>query len=63
MVNSQMVVVYVFNPSTLEAEAGDLCEVGTSLIYRASSRSGWLYRETVLKNKNNKKIVNKYYTS
>jgi len=31
--------VYTFNPSTQEAEVGDLCEVEASLVYIASSRS------------------------
>jgi hypothetical protein len=33
-----VVVAHAFNPSTWEAEAGDLCEFEASLVYRGSSR-------------------------
>lgn len=32
-------VVYVFNPSTLEAEVGDLCEFKVTIVYIASSKT------------------------
>jgi hypothetical protein len=36
---SWVVVVYAFNPSTWEAEAGGFLEFETSLVYRVSSRT------------------------
>ena len=32
-------VAHAFNPSTWEAEQGDLCEFNDSLVYRVSSRT------------------------
>ena len=36
---SREVMAHALNPSTLEAEAGDLCEFEASLVYKASSRT------------------------
>jgi hypothetical protein len=43
---SRIVVAHAFNPSIWEAEAGYLCELKASLVYRASSRTG-RHRENV----------------
>ena len=46
-------MVHTFNPSTLEAEAVDLCEFEASLIYIVSSRAARAvtYRSPFLKNR------------
>lgn len=36
-------VVHPFNPSTWEADAGDICEFEVSLVYRPSSKSDRSY--------------------
>ena len=48
-------VVALFNPSTLEAEAGGSCEFEASLVYRVSSRTArTIQGNPVWKNNNNK---------
>lgn len=41
-----VVVVHNFRPSPQEAEGGDLSELKTSLVYRASYKQLGLYNET-----------------
>lgn len=41
-----VVVVHTFRPSPQEAEGGDLSELKTSLVYRASYKQLGLYNET-----------------
>lgn len=43
--SSQAVVAHIFNPSTLEAEAGNLCEFKTRLVYKVSSGQAPNYTE------------------
>jgi hypothetical protein len=53
------VVVNTFNPSTWEAEVGDLCELEASLVYRGSSRiAKATQRNSVWKNLKNKQAEN-----
>jgi hypothetical protein len=49
--------VHAFNPSSRDAEAGDLCEFEASLVYRMSSRTARATQKNpVLKNKQTNKI-------
>ena len=44
-------VAHAFNPSTWEAEQGDLCEFSASLVYRVSSRTAGATGRPCLKQK------------
>ena len=54
------VVVHTFNPSTREAEAGDLCEFEASLVYRASSTTARATQRNPVSKKKNKTKQKKY---
>ena len=58
----QAVVAHAFNLSTLEAEAGDLCELEASLVYRISFRTVWtvIQRNSVSENQRKKRNINTY---
>jgi hypothetical protein len=53
------VVVHAFNPSTWEAEAGGISEFKASLVYKVSSRTARLNRETLFQKTIPKTKINK----
>jgi hypothetical protein len=55
----QGLVVHEFNPRTLEAEAGDICEFEASLVCRMNSRASKATQRNLVSKNKNKQTNNK----